>query len=90
MSEMVERVARDLRSMLYGIPPQRHMDEDSLWLKVARSAIAAMREPTDAMVKASWENLRQLPSNVAGVNNKQRYFDIVAGDYRAMIDEALR
>ncbi len=48
MSEMVERVAKALAP---GVDAQPIMDHE-FWCVIARRAIAAMREPTAAMLKA--------------------------------------
>lgn len=59
MSEMVERVARALgrhqvSTMAAAAPPSdidRHIDQNwQAWVPMARAAITAMREPTDAMM----------------------------------------
>lgn len=50
MSEMVERVARELRFVHSDTPRDCVMFEDSRWLRMARAAIEAMREPTRAML----------------------------------------
>ncbi len=58
MSEMVERVARVARAMVESRPiPEGHIRGDVDWSffrALARAAIAAMREPTEAMRKAAW------------------------------------
>lgn len=48
MSEMVERVARAIRD---GMPLEPTWED---WQEQAREAIAAMREPTEAMNLAGW------------------------------------
>lgn len=48
MNEMVERVCRALNEQRAD-PTANHWAQ---WEKFARAAIAAMREPTEAMVKA--------------------------------------
>jgi hypothetical protein len=47
MSTMVKRVAQALQQK---IP----FDETAVSFALARAAIAAMREPTEAMLKAGW------------------------------------
>lgn len=52
-SEMVERVAKDLGRQISGGEVslgKRHDGSENGWIQAARAAIAAMREPTDAMV----------------------------------------
>ena len=50
MSEMIERVARALRPDAMRLPPSESLHQEALGL--ARVAIEAMREPTEAMVSA--------------------------------------
>jgi hypothetical protein len=70
MSEMVERVARAMEARS-AIEPVTIED-------VARSAIEAMREPTEGMVDATQELIRgQKPFSTIGM-------------WQAMIDEALK
>lgn len=53
MSEMIERVARAL-FIEYGHEPEEWCEAHRVhYIAVARAAIAAMREPTEAMVDAS-------------------------------------
>ena len=74
MSEMVERVKAAMHE---------HVGHDNWvddWDKVARAAIAAMREPSDSMVEAARGNL--------DVDRRGR--DIVRQVWQDGIDEALR
>jgi hypothetical protein len=81
MNEMVERVAR---AMYKGCDDDaRHPTWDevdhafhNLWLRAARIGIAAMREPTEAMLEAS--------PPIAGENPSK--YEI----WQAAIDEALK
>jgi predicted RNA methylase len=74
MSEMIDRVARELCLALY--------DKDTTFpmvaaQKAARAAIAAMREPTEAMIE--------------GTNYPNTTWDSGDADvWRAMIDAALK
>jgi len=78
MSEMVERVARVMWNAHVGPTiawdDNFWRDSDIEWLERARIAIAALREPTEAMVAAA----NQL--------NHPRDVEV----WRAMIDEALK
>jgi hypothetical protein len=89
MNEMVERVARAI-CVADGVDPDmlcsglgNIIPEGETWTawrvreKQARAAIAAMREPTEAMTSAVLKKL----------NSDPRW---VAMDYRTMIDEALK
>jgi len=76
MSEMVERVARALVVL-----EPRQNDPSPSWIlerniRLARAAIAAMREPTETMVFSA--------------ESSGRTWDDVRANWRAMIDEALR
>lgn len=52
MSEMVERVVASLRAKRRELI---HQPLDRVWLDLARAAIEAMREPTEAMKAAGSE-----------------------------------
>ena len=71
---MVERVARDLRFVMYGVPPLRPLEKGSTWLIYAKTAIKSMREPTTEMLGAAHRN------------NHPRDIET----WRTMIDEALK
>ena len=78
---MVDRVARAIAGQLDG-------ELDDGWRAKARAGIAAMREPTPAMVEAgdaverSWEYAD---------NGSREYSDLDPAEaWRAMIDEALK
>ena len=52
MSEMVERVAREIgRVMVLNFPATEHLTSGIVEREIARAAIAAMREPTALMVE---------------------------------------
>lgn len=80
MSEMVERVARAMADrskarvaglhLLNAIP----MDGEEDFMKMARAAIEAMREPTGAMEDAAFSSTLTIPKR----------------GYQAMIDAALK
>ena len=77
MGEMVERVGVALAEMLerdYGVIVTR---ADLL----AKAAIAAMREPTEAMVEAGQKPSREGHTMLSGVS--------IIGRWQAMIDAAL-
>lgn len=80
MSEMVDKVANALSLSLYG----RHLknntgDKQYDLTKAARVAIAALREPTKAMVDAA-----------LAINHPSCYDADSDDEWRAMIDEALK
>lgn len=85
MNEMVERVARAIYYAGWPEPPTMPRnrwealsdEERALCRRMARAAIAAMREPTEEMVDAAG-------SDLADCENDQ----IIAA-FRAMIDAAL-
>lgn len=84
MSEMIERVARAVREEIVRQfrdadrakwPGGVHMYEEHVGPHlIASAAIQAMRKPTEAMIGAG---MRETDTDLAG-------------EYRAMIDEALR
>lgn len=58
MSEMIERVARAISQSFHEEGYIEGVSDPSEWeefLKAARAAIEAMRDPTDAMQQAVWE-----------------------------------
>lgn len=69
---MVERVAHALSGTLDGDDPE---EARKYYIAVARTAIEAMREPTDAMLEATWAKLH---ANISD-----------ADFWSAMIDAAL-
>lgn len=78
MTGMVERVARAIAGV-----PDGHLDER--WLRKARAAIEAMREPTTGMCAAGGDMIW------ARINNDQNGCTSHAIlSWRAMIDEALK
>jgi hypothetical protein len=79
MSEMVERVARAICAKNATLDWREYRDE-------AKRAIAAMREPTNAMIEAGVEILE--PSEHA-VYGSDCYGSEAHGVWRAMIDAAL-
>lgn len=83
MSEMLKRVARDLRFVMYGVPLQRPLDDDSSWLIYAKTVVQSMREPTSEMIDAGSE-----------VDDAGGDFSIgetaATNTYRAMISAALK
>ena len=76
---MVERVA----SRMVGQPLHKlHPDDLAAWLGSARLAIEAMREPTEAMIEASYFNR---PYADGGGLERLSF----AGEYKQAIDAAL-
>lgn len=75
MSEMIERVA----VVIFG-----EIDQRGEAYKKARAAIAAMREPTDEMVKIGCETYANGDPNDTIMSNGLR------DAFNAMIDEALK
>lgn len=84
MSVMVERVAREIRFVMYGVPPQRPFDVDSFWLVYAKAAIQAMRDPTSEMASAGFVAYED--SFLQGSEGIEPFQEA----WRAMIDEALK
>lgn len=94
-SEMVERVARAIceKSPACAIGNQRPdsrdtLSGDPLWMAfatMARAAIAAMREPTEEMVKEGEEEIFEHMAESAVWSR-----DATKEGYCAMIDEALK
>jgi hypothetical protein len=76
MSEMVERLARAIAGVPTGFLDER-------WYRKARDGIAAMREPTEAMLDNAFE---YIGFSGESLKNKKRE---IADDWRAMIDQAL-
>lgn len=83
MSEMVERVAAAMVDADFDVDSWRHVDENmkDRLRAMARAAIAAMREPTEAMVASG------LAENGRGAGT---YEDYTLDAWQAMIDEALK
>lgn len=77
MTDMIERVARAL--VTCEAWSSFWSDDDARIL--ARAAIAAMREPTKAMVEAGASDVIQSPCNTS--------YEIATDAYRVMIDAAL-
>ena len=73
-SEMVQRAADAIHAAAGDEMGEKRRRE------VARAVIAAMREPTEAMINAGWED----------GNNGYGEGEEMAPIWRAMIDEALR
>ncbi len=94
MSEMIERVARAMLAADY--PDDVGGELEYLWwdrhgetyLRYARAAIEAMREPTEAMTFAGHDPLE----TSVGLSNGELYFDAEgpAQTFTAMIDAALK
>jgi hypothetical protein len=84
MSEMVERVAAAINTRLFG-PGTNRMAGVT---EAARDAIEAMREPTDAMVRAGMVAPRSKATS-ATTNTYDRHASLSADIYRAMIDTVL-
>ena len=82
MSEMIERVARALSKArsIVGAP----QDPSPVDRYLARAAIAAMREPTEGMVKGG-RNTADCDVNVFA-----SYYSDTIAFWRRMIDAALR
>lgn len=90
MSEMVDRVARALFLSAYPERPGQFAmrwdysgEARAIWVGMAQAAIAAMRDPTDAMLIAArdWS---------AATYGKPIRNDAAIGCWRAMIDAALK
>jgi len=85
MSEMIERVAKAIRAQI-DAGPSYQITVDEYMKILARAAIEAMREPTEAMRQSGFDHMDydEYGSN-ADENNKR----IAESVYRAMIDAAL-
>jgi len=80
MSEMVERVAKAMACLWLPEEVARRKEVARQLEPIARAAIAAMREPTEAMVKAARNPIvRPMP----------HITEIVRAEWKAMIDAAL-
>lgn len=89
MSEMVERVARALDPEAFGhdfpVMAAKHYEvRRSISMKRARAAIEAMREPTEAMVKAVYDQADPGFCDEPGESTSPR------DAWQQMIDEALK
>lgn len=86
MSEIVERVARELEDRMKG-------QEFVSYEDAARTAIKAMREPTPAMVEAAWRTITDVCPDermrVLLMNSRTAHSVKMLNRYRAMIDAAL-
>jgi hypothetical protein len=80
MGEMAERVARQLRTRGGLIAP------DEMFTKLARAAIEAMREPTQAMADKGGDQFDWGPSGYYDAPQGSAYPE---GVWRVMIDAAL-
>ena len=93
MSDMVERVAKTLYETMYPQERNQHLPEwfvagdgcRDLFMRYARAAIAAMREPTEAMCKAAnGQDASKFPLTPVDVQAV-----LTAKKWQAMIDAAL-
>lgn len=80
MVEGVARAAYDANSNVPTTDGQWMLDREP-WLKIARAAITAMREPTDAMVQAAYD--------ANGYEGGTNWTESRKLDFTAMIDAAL-
>ena len=95
MSEMVERVARGMAAAAVGIEPNDDLGRQptAYEIGIARAAIAAMREPTEAMCKAWWD---RCDAGGSPMDDRGDYGGPdwpnghIVRTWNAMIDEALR
>ena len=90
MSEMVERVARAIQATRGPLQNWDRVPQEvrALWLADARAAIAALRGPTEAMIRAA------LAANAWQADGSARGMDNIRKKYRerwnAMLDAALK
>ena len=77
MTDMIERVAREIHDAMEAFDV--FDDARDEWMKGARAAIAAMREPTESMRRKLW---------LYG-NHPDKEFVMDGGMWREMIDAAL-
>jgi hypothetical protein len=101
-SEMVERVARALFKTEWHPATERHEGKASLdwerewpnsreyWLESARAAVAAMRDPTQAMTEAASEAVEKYEDEVRGGDLTPTQHCLPETVWRTMIDEALK
>lgn len=84
MSEMVERVARAMALKANGGDWDTHYtaDQRNLWRLRIRTAMDALRDPTNEMVNAACSPNRMLAFGMTSVEAREIW--------QAMIDEALR
>jgi len=83
-SEMVQAVAKAIGRQISGGEVSlglRHDGSENGWIQAARAAIAAMREPTEAMAVAGEDAVLSRPAS-------QKH--AAATVWQAMIDEALK
>ncbi len=91
MSEMIERVARAL-SIADGMQPEAHSNDGdelpmwTLYVKDARAAIEAMREPTPEMMLSATRTEKRLDEGSVEVS----YLVVACDIWPKMIDAALR
>lgn len=97
MTEMIERAARAIVGCMYGADPDKpllsrgadpdviHMGEPTwkAFVPMARAAIEAMREPTEAMIVVGAEQ-------VVMITDRKRDFHPVKELWMDMIDAALK
>lgn len=91
--DLVERVAKALYEAMYPQERNQHLPEwfvagdgcRDLFMRYARTAIHALREPTEAMVKPTGEVLGRYIEDSLGVSDR----DAALGVWQAMIDAAL-
>lgn len=106
MSEMVERVANamnarrgEMLAMVEDPERFRHSlasGNGDAWKWLARAAVEAMREPSEAMLRGAFVAMNETPGGTwktmkAEGATPRRLFDVkMAPRWRAMIDAALR
>ena len=98
-SEMVERVARALFETEWSPPGTEKIRavwekewprSCEYWLNSARAAIAAMREPTEAMTEAASDAVEKYEDEVRGGDLTPTRHCLPETVWRAMIDEAVK
>ena len=88
MNEMVERVARAIYGNIHSGPiptpwsTVKSFGSEGVWHDLARDAIAAMREPTDAMIEVHISHVPDVAKSHMRKAHRQTW--------QAMIDEALK
>ena len=99
MSEMVERVARAICEVdgecwekLDQWAPRNEEGTAAYYIRCARAAIAAMREPTPGMCRECMEEFNAMLECMFGPDGKNPDVVFLAAEtfYKAMIDEALK
>lgn len=87
MNEMIERVAEAMHNCIYAEPKvqwsELHEDSRAVVRRIARVAIEAMRDPTDAMTRNGWLAAHRV------ITADRCNHEMLTKAWHAMIDAAL-